>query len=77
MIEHTRNVVCLYLRADPNGWQPELFAHEPQEITHYYLLRGPWPARTWQWGRWTPTTKDDVWHLVCQWATWAVERADA
>ncbi|MBO0865144.1 MAG: hypothetical protein J2P16_08750 [Mycobacterium sp.] len=75
MVRTAGNVTCLYLRADPNGWQPELDGHEPQTISHYYLIRGPWPARSWQWDRWVPTTKDDMWHLVCQWATWADERA--
>lgn len=69
MVKKAGNVTCLYLKAGPDGLDPA--DHEPRDITHYYLMRGPWPAQSWQWDRWTPVTLEGVRLLCVQWATWA------
>jgi len=73
MVRKTGNTTCLYLRADPAKWDPDADDHEPQEVTHYFLKTGPWPAESWSWNRWTPTDMATVRLLCVQWATWAAD----
>lgn len=70
MVQKAGNVTCLYLRCDPVVWA-ESDDHEPDQITHYYLRRGPFPARQWAWETWAPTTLDQVRVLCIEWAMWA------
>ena len=67
MVYKAGNVTCLYLRAA--GLNPD--DHEPRDITHYYLMPGPWPAQSWQWDSWTTTSLDQIRLMCVQWATWA------
>lgn len=68
-VQHAGNITALILRTTEDLWNPA--THLPHEITDYLLLRGPWPAPAWQWGRWAPIDLDAARGLVASWAAWA------
>lgn len=68
------NITALMLRTSHELWDIE--RHLPKELTHYYLLRGPWPAPAWQWERWSPCDLETAVAIVSSWAAWAFYHGD-
>lgn len=72
-VRNAGNVTWVGLCAEPDQFDYD--THQPKTVSYYHILKGPWPAPAWQWGKWMRADeRASLWQmtaLFAQWSAWA------